>query len=87
MGKIDMQKVIIGGLIAGVVLNVVDFVMFGVVLKDDMAAAMAALNKPAMTNAQKDRAYASWSFGGVEAASARACVLSGSPYHARLSAA
>jgi hypothetical protein len=52
MGKIDMQKVIIGGLIAGVVLNVVDFVMFGVVLKDDMAAAMAALNKPAMTNAQ-----------------------------------
>lgn len=52
MGKIDMQKVIIGGLIAGVVLNVVDFVMFGIVLKDDMAAAMAAINKPAMTNAQ-----------------------------------
>ena len=52
MGKIDIQKVIIGGLIAGVVLNVVDFVMFGVVLKDEMAAAMAALNKPAMTNAQ-----------------------------------
>ena len=52
MGKIDMKSLIIGGLIAGVVLNVVDFVMFGIVLKDDMAAAMAALNKPAMTNAQ-----------------------------------
>jgi len=44
--------VIIGGLVAGVVLNVIDFVLFGVVLKDDMAAAMAALNKPAMSNAQ-----------------------------------
>jgi hypothetical protein len=52
MGKIDMKSLIIGGVIAGVVLNVVDFVMFGIVLKDDMAAAMAALNKPAMTNAQ-----------------------------------
>jgi len=52
MGKINLQKVIIGGLVAGVVLNVIDFVLFGVVLKDDMAAAMAALNKPAMSNAQ-----------------------------------
>ena len=52
MGKINMQKVIVGGLIAGVVLNVIDTVLYGVVLKDDMAAAMAALNKPAMSNAQ-----------------------------------
>ena len=52
MGKIDMKSLVIGGLIAGVVLNVVDFVMFGIILKDDMAAAMAALNRPPMTNAQ-----------------------------------
>src|SRR6266550_2338511 len=52
MGKINMQKVLIGGLIAGVVLNVVDSVLFGVVLKDQMAAAMTAINRPAMTNAQ-----------------------------------
>lgn len=52
MGKINMQKVIVGGLVAGLVLNVVDTVLFGVVLKDDMAAAMAALNKPPMSNAQ-----------------------------------
>src|SRR5688500_19871690 len=52
MGKINMQKVIVGGLVAGVVLNVIDTVLFGVVLKDDMAAAMTALNKPAMSNAQ-----------------------------------
>ncbi|HMG19253.1 MAG TPA: hypothetical protein VK573_11050 [Gemmatimonadales bacterium] len=52
MGKINMQKVIIGGLVAGVVLNVVDFVLFGIVLKDQMAAAMQAIGKPAMSNAQ-----------------------------------
>ena len=52
MGKINMQKVHIGGLVAGLVLNVIDFVMFGVVLKTQMAAAMQAIGKPAMTNAQ-----------------------------------
>ncbi|MEX2157119.1 MAG: hypothetical protein WD773_09790 [Gemmatimonadales bacterium] len=52
MGKINLQKVIIGGLVAGVVLNVIDFVLYGVVLKDQMAAAMTALGKQPMTNAQ-----------------------------------
>ncbi len=52
MGKINMQKVLVGGLIAGLFLNIVDYVQFGVVLKDQMAAAMQAINKPAMTNAQ-----------------------------------
>ncbi len=52
MGKINMQKLLIGGLIAGVVLNVIDSVLFGVVLKDQMAAAMTSINRPAMTNAQ-----------------------------------
>jgi len=52
MGQINMRKVIIGGLVAGVVMNVIDTVTYGVVLKDDMAAAMAAMNRPAMTNAQ-----------------------------------
>jgi magnesium-transporting ATPase (P-type) len=50
MGKINLQRVILGGLVAGVVLNIVDFVLFGVVLKDDYNAALQALNKPAMTN-------------------------------------
>lgn len=52
MGKINMQKVLIGGLIAGVVLNIIDGVLYGVILKGQMAAAMQALGKPAMTNAQ-----------------------------------
>ena len=52
MGKINMMKVVVGGLIAGLVLNVIDGVLFGYLLKDQMAAAMASLNRPAMTNAQ-----------------------------------
>jgi len=49
MGKINLQKVIVGGLVAGLVLNVFDFLMFGVWLKNDMNAAMTAMGKPAMT--------------------------------------
>ena len=45
MGKINLQRVILGGLLAGVVLNVVDFVLYGVLLRDDLAAAMQALGK------------------------------------------
>ena len=52
MGKINMLKVLVGGLIAGVVLNIVDSFLFGYLLKDQMAAAMASINRPAMTNAQ-----------------------------------
>ena len=52
MGKINMMKVLVGGLIAGVFLNIIDSVLFGYLLKDQMAAAMASINRPAMTNAQ-----------------------------------
>ena len=52
MGKINLKGVIIGGLVAGVVLNVFDFVLFGVVLKDQMAAMMQAMGKPAVSSGQ-----------------------------------
>lgn len=48
MGKINMQKVLLGGLLAGLVLNVADFLLWGVLWADDMAAAMESLGKPAM---------------------------------------
>ncbi len=50
MGKINMQRVLLGGLLAGLVLNVVDFVLYGVLWKEDLAAAMAALNKPPISD-------------------------------------
>jgi len=48
MGKINMGKVLIGGLVAGVVLNIFDFILHGVILMEDWTAAMTALNKPAL---------------------------------------
>src|SRR5437762_13117800 len=45
MGKINWGRVIVGGLLAGVVLNAFDYVYYGVVMKSDMPAAMQALGK------------------------------------------
>src|SRR5438309_1826934 len=45
MGRINWSRVILGGLLAGLVLNVVDYIYYGVVMKQDMAAAMQALGK------------------------------------------
>jgi uncharacterized membrane protein len=52
MGKINLQKVIIGGLIAGLVLNIVDYVLYNMILKQQLAAAMTALGKPPVGSAQ-----------------------------------
>src|SRR5437868_4149571 len=46
MGKINWGRVVLGGLLAGVVLNVVDFAMYGKWLAGDFAAALQALGKP-----------------------------------------
>jgi len=45
MGKINLKGVVLGGLVAGLVLNVFDFLMYGVVLAADMEAAMQAIGK------------------------------------------
>jgi hypothetical protein len=45
MGRINWGRVVLGGLLAGVVLNVVDWLLYGVLLKQDFAAAMQALGK------------------------------------------
>src|SRR5436853_1904642 len=45
MGRINWGRVVVGGLLAGVVLNIVDSVFFGVMVEQDIAAAMQALGK------------------------------------------
>ena len=45
MGKINVQRVVVGGLLVGLVLNVVDYLVYGVMLADDLNAAMQALGK------------------------------------------
>jgi hypothetical protein len=45
MGKINWARVILGGLLAGVVINILEYVTNGVVLKNDWEAAMKALGR------------------------------------------
>ena len=47
MGKINMNRVLLGGLAAGVVIDVIEGLVNGVLLTDQYAAAMQALNKSA----------------------------------------
>ena len=46
MGQIDLGRVVIGGLLAGLIINVGEFILNGLLLEEQMNAAMAALNKP-----------------------------------------
>ncbi len=46
MGIINWRRVFLGGLLAGVVLNLFEFVLHSIVLEEDWQAAFAALGKP-----------------------------------------
>ena len=46
MSRINMGRVVIGGLLAGLIINFGEFILNGVLLAEEMNAAMAALNRP-----------------------------------------
>jgi hypothetical protein len=48
MGKINMGRVLMGGLIAGLIINISEFVLNTMVLDADWKAAMARMNLPPM---------------------------------------
>ena len=50
MAHTNRGRVILGGLLAGVVINLVEFVTNGIVLRDAWSQAMQALGKPAALN-------------------------------------
>lgn len=52
MGRINWGRVIVGGLLAGLVLNIVDYVTYGVVLAGDMEAAMRDLGRDPVAASQ-----------------------------------
>jgi hypothetical protein len=54
MGKINIRKLLVGGLIAGVVLSVIDVAMYGAILKAPMAVAWKAVGRPTMTDTQRN---------------------------------
>ena len=45
MGKISWGRVVLGGVLAGVIINVSEYLLNAVVLRADMAAAMATIGK------------------------------------------
>lgn len=46
MGRISLGRVFIGGLLAGVIINIGEFLLNGFLIAEEMKAAMAALNRP-----------------------------------------
>jgi hypothetical protein len=46
VGRINMRRVVVGGLLAGLIINISEFILNGVVYAEEMTAAMAALNRP-----------------------------------------
>jgi hypothetical protein len=50
MGRINVKGVIVGGLVAGLVLNIIDFLVWGVLLKADMEAVMQTAGKGPIDN-------------------------------------
>jgi hypothetical protein len=62
MGKINLGRVVLGGLLAGVVLTVLEFVLNGLIVADQWTAAMEALNRTAPESAGTMVAYVVWNF-------------------------
>jgi len=49
MGKINMGRVILGGLLAGLIINIGESVLNGMILAKDLEDVMRSLNKPQIT--------------------------------------
>jgi hypothetical protein len=62
MGKINLSRVILGGLVAGLIINVVEGVMNGVVLVDQWSAQMASLNRSAAGSVKQIIVLNLWGF-------------------------
>jgi hypothetical protein len=54
MPKINLRKLLLGGLVAGVVLTVIDVAMYGEILKAPMAEAWRVAGRPTMSDTQRD---------------------------------
>jgi hypothetical protein len=62
MGRINWVRVILGGLLAGIVINAFEFVLNGFVLQNEWAAAMRALGKPEQVAGGQISAFVLWGF-------------------------
>jgi hypothetical protein len=62
MGKINLGRVILGGLVAGVIINVVDGVLNGVILQSQWSEAAKAIGRPAAMSIKQIVAFNIWGF-------------------------
>ena len=62
MAHTNRGRVLLGGLLAGVVINIFEFVTNGVVLKADWGQVMQALGKPAAPSGSAIAIYNVWGF-------------------------
>ena len=62
MAHTNRVRVLLGGLLAGLVINVVEFVTNGIVLRDAWGRAMQALGKPAQLSAGAIVIFNIWGF-------------------------
>jgi hypothetical protein len=62
MGKINASRVLLGGLLAGVVINLSEWFWNGVVFMDEYNKAMAAINKPSVMSNAAMTIYLLWGF-------------------------
>lgn len=62
MGKINWSRVILGGLLAGVVINIVEFLVNGLWLADDWVSVMQGLGKSGETSGGQLLVYNIWGF-------------------------
>lgn len=62
MGKVNWNRVVLGGLLAGLVINIFEFVLNGVILEKDWAAAMTALGKTGQMGVEQIVLFNLWGF-------------------------
>jgi peptidoglycan/LPS O-acetylase OafA/YrhL len=62
MTRINYYRVVVGGLIAGAVINVIEFLVNGLWLKDRWAEAMRAINRAPEMSAGQTTALNLWGF-------------------------
>ena len=62
MGKINWGRVFLGGLIAGVIVNLSEYLVNGVLLMDEWGKAMQALGRPAAMSAAQLTAFNAFGF-------------------------
>lgn len=62
MGRINLSRVIVGGLVAGLVIDICEGVLNGMVLADRWGAVMTSLNRPATPSVKTMIALNVWGF-------------------------